>query len=311
MNVRRSLFFICFICMLSMLNCRVEAAGSIPTKVKYQYFESGNNIFVNCKMNEAGHDGFELEFCNNTSFSPSKVLKRTSGNKGTDVYVSLKINPKVYRYVRMRSFKYNTNRTQKIYSKWSSTVIAKKINEDIVDFWVGDSRTVALFCHLFPTYISHVQGRDYPQTLIYKKCIAKDGEGYKWLSETAYKTICQKLNRKNNATIVFNMGINDCIDVPANTYINFYKKLKNKYPKATFYCMSINPMKTNAKDYKRLTVKIDRMNLQFRKFFGNKYINTSGYLKIRGFQTVKDGVHFLPTTSEMIYNFALQYISYH
>lgn len=130
------------------------------------------------------------------------------------------------------------------------------------------------------------------------------------MTEVAYPEICKLLDEKPDATLVFNMGVNDCDYVSPDTYISFYQDLIEEYPEANLYFMSINPLKEGYTDYERMTEYIDAMNLALRKEYGDHYINVAGYFRMHGFETEPDCIHYVRDTCKKIHNFTLQYIRY-
>lgn len=159
-----------------------------------------------------------------------------------------------------------------------------------VDIFVGDSRTVGM---------GSATGTS-------SKCIAKVGQGYSWFVSTAEAQLKRKLKSKPNATVVFNLGVNDIGNY--QNYINRYKKLMKAYPKAKFYFMSINPVDAKYNwgwlTYKQMKSKITTFNNAVKKAFPGKYIDCNAYLRKTGFSTV-DGIHYTTSTYKTIYKFIL------
>lgn len=162
--------------------------------------------------------------------------------------------------------------------------------EKQADLFVGDSRTVGMCAAV------HGDGCD--------KCIAKVGANYSWLTGVC-SSIMQVLNDNPTATVIFGLGVND-VD-HAEKYIAFYRLLMSKYPKATFYFLSVNPVSTDFKgwfDYATMTKWINTFNTAIKRAFPRSYLDCATYLQKIGFTTV-DGLHYTAQTYKDIYEFIL------
>lgn len=177
--------------------------------------------------------------------------------------------------------------------KVASTAPQQASAQKEVDLFVGDSRTVGM--------CAAVHGDNC------KKCIAKVGANYVWLTSVC-SSIMQVLNSNPTATVVFGLGVND-VEL-SEKYIAFYRLLMSKYPKATFYFLSVNPVSTNFRgwfDYTTMTKWINTFNTAMKKAFPRNYLDCASYLQKIGFTTV-DGLHYTTQTYKDIYEFILSNI---
>lgn len=132
--------------------------------------------------------------------------------------------------------------------------------------------------------------------------IAKGGQGYTWLKNTASKQLKKYLKEKPKSTVVFMLGHNDMNKV--DSYIKYYKSLIKKYPKASFYFVNVLPNskeKNNAKQ-SRLT-----FNKKMKAAFGRRCIDAENYLKSQGclYKTV-DGTHYPQKVSRLLYQYIMK-----
>ena len=129
--------------------------------------------------------------------------------------------------------------------------------------------------------------------------IASPGKGYDWLLSTAEPKLDAYLQVFPNSTVVIQLGNNDLKNY--NSYFAEYRKLMAKYPKVKFRFMDTLPG-TNAK------VNNVRMffNRKLKENFPTMYIGGYDYLVQRKFTTLKDGTHYTPQTSRMIYAYILK-----
>ena len=165
-----------------------------------------------------------------------------------------------------------------------------------VDIFVGDSRTVGMYMSV--------------SELSSSKCIAKENMGYDWFVNEAIPKLKEKLKKKPSATVVVNMGINDIDN--CDRYLTQYSKLVKKYPKATFYFMSVNPVDSKytwgSISYKKMKSKIQTFNKKLKNKFPDHYIDCYTYLtKEKKFKT-SDGVHYTSGTYNDIYKYILTQI---
>ncbi len=151
------------------------------------------------------------------------------------------------------------------------------VRYDIADcIFVGDSRTVGMSDII-----------DDNATVI-----AKTGQGYDWLVNTADNTIRAALQDKT--VLFFNLGVNDLDN--ADKYIDYLHSLQSDFPTLQIFYISINPVKntvvTNA--------QIEAFNKKVCNA-GFSFIDINTYLQTTGFQTT-DGLHYTAETSARIYH---------
>lgn len=151
---------------------------------------------------------------------------------------------------------------------------------------VGDSRTVAMKEAMKSSVDSTVY-------------IAKEGEGYKWFSETGLTELKSALAESPSETVVFNLGVNDVENI--SLYLTLYKELIQTYPDAAFYFMSVNPV--NEEKTKGITnAQIQNFNGSLQEIFSTRYLDCYNYLIQNGFDTV-DGLHYTQDTSKVIHQY--------
>jgi hypothetical protein len=150
--------------------------------------------------------------------------------------------------------------------------------------------------------------------------ICKSGQGYNWLTETAYNELVSQVKKAHKAApekrnaIVMNLGVNDLSN--QNKYIQFVKNklvpLSEKYA-CDLYYVSINPVSESKFNPSGKNVKSKKMSdiLQFNKVLKSRlpdsvtYIDTCSYLMKRySFEemTIEDGVHYDATISGIIFD---------
>lgn len=159
--------------------------------------------------------------------------------------------------------------------------------------FVGDSRTVGMgaFCTSDAQFI------------------AKVGEGFEWMANTAVKKLNRKLAVNPNAKVILNFGVNDLGNIDA--YITYYSAymqvLATRYPDAKVYIMSVNPVDRKLYKGPAQNKLIKAFNLKMKTAFPTQYIDSFTYLQEDGFGTV-DGLHYDADTYNKIYNFAIEQI---
>lgn len=167
--------------------------------------------------------------------------------------------------------------------------------------FVGDSRTVGM---------KSATGSD-------DVYIAKVGEGYSWLRNTAEAALKNQLTMYPDARVVINLGVNDLGNV--DNYITRYKTLITSYPQATFYFLSVNPVEKKLASSKGYNVtyvnntKIQEFNKKIKSAFGATYIDSYSHLVDNGYivsqgKATADGIHYTTTVSKVIYNYVLNHI---
>ena len=129
-------------------------------------------------------------------------------------------------------------------------------------------------------------------------CIAKVGEGYKWLINTALSEV-SKVSKKKN--IVVNLGVNDLGN--DDSYIKKYRELaKGSWKDSNIFLLSVNPTKGK---YDNLNSGINTMNTKLKNLAKESnnliYCDSNTYLKNNGFKS-SDGLHYNEDTSKIIYS---------
>ncbi len=167
-----------------------------------------------------------------------------------------------------------------------------------VDLWLGDSRMVG--------FGGAIYGYAVRNESLYPNLIAKVSAGYVWLNQTGYGKIKEILDKKPNAVIVSNFGINDINNY--ENYLAFYKKLHATYPRATICVMSVNPVGPNFRYSNNYGAAGFNGNIcTFNNYmkahvadFDGYYIDT--YYGVNP-ATVSDGVHYTYDTCHEIYRY--------
>lgn len=179
----------------------------------------------------------------------------------------------------------NNTTTASVYTK-------EEIEQLLV--YVGDSRTNGMKSALNNSNISY---------------IAKDGEGYNWLVNTAEEELDDVINGENKKFVVFNFGVND---FATDRYINKYNSIISKYPNISFFFLSINPVdeeKEQEYNYSVTNTQIEEFNSKFESTFGEKYINS--YSDIKNDFVTTDGLHYNADTYTKIHSIVINYIISH
>lgn len=167
-----------------------------------------------------------------------------------------------------------------------------------VDLWLGDSRMVGFGNTIFG-YMDR-------QESIHSNIVAKVSSGYVWLNKTGYSYIRDILNRKPNAVIVSNFGINDIFNY--ENYVAFFKKLHAEYPRATICIMSVNPVGANFRYSNNYGAAGFNQNIRdFNTYMHNHVADFDGYYIDTYYglnpQTIADGVHYSAPVYRSIYSY--------
>ncbi len=166
-----------------------------------------------------------------------------------------------------------------------------------VDIWVGDSRTVGLGSAIG----------------ISNKCIAQVSMGYTWFVNEGQYQLISKLNLNPTATVVCNLGVNDLHN--ANAYISIYRTLMNRFKKARFFFMSVNPLDYSKYVGPATDALVKQFNTSIKNAFPNQYIDTytmlKPYISSNGSKhnskyTDSMGLHYSSTIYKKIYDFVLE-----
>lgn len=170
----------------------------------------------------------------------------------------------------------------------------KCTDEEIVNklIYVGDSRTVGLELSLGNDNITY---------------IAKGSMGLSWLKNTASPELDKVLQDKTNGVVVLALGINDLYNI--DNYISYYKELIAKYPSATFYVLSVNPVdeaKARSYGYTTTNASIEAFNKKLSDNFPDNYMDTYSSLTSIG---ASDGLHYDVETYKTLNNLVISNIS--
>lgn len=175
-----------------------------------------------------------------------------------------------------------------------STCTSPQIESSLL--YVGDSRTVGLQSSITEASISY---------------IAKEGEGYSWLSTAAKNELTSKLENGNIKYVVFALGINDLGNI--DSYINIYNSIKNTHTDIHFYFMSVNPIdleKATSNGYFSGNTDpnglINTFNQKLSDTYGENYLDT--YSEIADSIETDDGLHYKNTTYQKIHKIVIDKI---
>ena len=161
---------------------------------------------------------------------------------------------------------------------------------DTVNYWVGDGRIAGL------------------QAACGSMITVSDAKGdYAWYRTKGDSLIRERLKKKPNATVVYNIGLSDCKS-GASRYVKLIKKVMKDYPDAKIYVMSLNPVDES----KTTTVKnsdIEAFNKTLKSSFKGKYLDCYSYLKKNGYITDELGMYYSTVTYKMIYSWTIQKVS--
>lgn len=160
--------------------------------------------------------------------------------------------------------------------------------------FVGDSRMVGM------------QLSKAPSDTMY---IAKSGQGYNWLKNTAGPALESQLKLNPDVKVVLALGVNDMGN--SEFYIAYYRSLIKRFPKTKFYVLAVNPVdekKEAANGYHIKNSKITAFNKKMLQAFGEAtYIDSNSHMKTVGFET-RDGLHYTVEVYRELYDFIVQQI---
>lgn len=162
--------------------------------------------------------------------------------------------------------------------------------------FVGDSRTVGMQ--------ASVNSSD--------TYIAKWGQGYDWFVSTGKAKLEKTLKAYPYSAVILNLGINDMANVEA--YARIYQELREDYPKARFYFMSVNPVEESflrANGYSgRDNVSVEAFNDRMQQVFGSYFIDTYHWMLEREYvldlphgHGTTDGLHYIDIVYQMLYSY--------
>lgn len=162
--------------------------------------------------------------------------------------------------------------------------------------FVGDSRTVGLQ--------RAVQSSD--------TYVASWGQGYRWFSESGQKELEKILKENPYSAVILNLGVNDLAN--AESYLLAYDGLRQKYPKARFYFMSVNPVEETFLRINgfsgRDNASIEAFNERMKEAFGMCYIDTYRWMIEKEYvldvpqgHGTLDGLHYIDIVYRMLYGY--------
>lgn len=179
-----------------------------------------------------------------------------------------------------------------IEEKETDTVKSADNIEDIETgiIFIGDSRTVGMG--------KAVQNEDN----VY--FIAKVGEGYSWMVNTAIPEVDEVINENNDIDkwiIVSNYGVNDLRNI--DKYVDKYNELENnEWSDYNLYIMSVNPVDEN-KCHSVSNDNIDKFNNKIKENSFN-YIDTNNITS--EIMQTQDGLHYDNSTYISIYDYTMR-----
>ena len=134
--------------------------------------------------------------------------------------------------------------------------------------------------------------------------ICEVGMGYKWLRDTALKTLQEQM--KGNEDIFVWLGVNDVYNIS-----NYISLLNEEIPKwkaqgADVYIVAVGQV---TKDPYVTNEEIEDFNARMKKeVAGAKYADLYSYLKKQGYKTT-DGTHYDNETTWKIYRYLMSFVS--
>ena len=175
----------------------------------------------------------------------------------------------------------------------TTTESSESKNDRYKDYiFVGDSRSVGMDKAIKE------------QTDIEVEIVAKNGQGLKWLKETA-----PSLYGNKGKTIIFNLGVNDLKNVAK--YAEFYNKMpKDFIENNTLIFMTVNPVDEAVRPewHKRKNSNIELFNKEMKEKLDERFriIDSYTYLKkSKDFKTT-DGLHYTNSVYLMVFNYAIK-----
>ena len=140
--------------------------------------------------------------------------------------------------------------------------------------------------------------------------IAHPGKGLDWFKNRAFRKLRRYLKKYPKSKVVIQLGNNDIKkntpDGRIDDYIQTYKSLISKWPKAKFYFMDILPS-ADESNQKKVEASI-QFNRMIALTFPGQYIGGRDYMLNNGFRCSYNLSHYSDNTSRDIYNFILRKI---
>ena len=239
-------------------------------------------------INNATNSNFNLSSCweysNNTSIKTKGAYINKNDNKK---------NKSTSVYVDQSNYKGKTTTGIGANTTLPITKSTRRI-------FIGDSRTVQMYVHLFGTWNNSTMSRLARGTLDTRGDIwsCKSGEGLKWMNSTGIPNIEGRIS--SNTALIILMGVNDLSNV--NQYVNYINGKVDTWTSkgAKIYFVSVLPC--SGKDIGH-NKSINKFNNIIKNNLSSKvtYLDVYSYLFQVGFTTT-DGLHYDKKTSQVIYN---------
>ncbi|MDY3919766.1 MAG: hypothetical protein SOZ59_12365 [Candidatus Limivivens sp.] len=131
--------------------------------------------------------------------------------------------------------------------------------------------------------------------------LAKDGEGYYWLQNTALSELIAILDQRPDTVVITNLGVNDLTE--RSSYAALYRSLMERYPDTSFYILSVNPVSEDCSMVSN--TQIEEFNEGMAAEFPDLYLDCYHYLMTDGYETV-DGLHYTWKTYAKIHDYAVK-----
>ena len=162
-------------------------------------------------------------------------------------------------------------------------------------FFIGDSRTVQMYCYLHDDwgYTKLESGYNEGNGDVWS---SKGSMGLSWMKSTGIPNV--EANFTNGSAVIILMGVNDLYN--ADNYISYLNSKVNTWKSkgANVYFVSVNP---TSGSYSNMNNSINNFNSKIKKIKGIKYIDTHSYLMSNGFNAT-DGLHYDKATYKKIYD---------
>ena len=140
--------------------------------------------------------------------------------------------------------------------------------------------------------------------------IARSGKGFNWLKNQAIPKLRRYLKKYPKSKVVIQLGNNDLKkgtpDGRIDDYIQVYKNLIGKWPKAKFYFMDILPPGDDSQPDRIKAAK--DFNSMLALVFPGNYIGGWNYMMNNGFRCSYNLSHYSDNSSRDIFNFVLRKI---
>ena len=171
-------------------------------------------------------------------------------------------------------------------------------------FFIGDSRTVQMYCYSHDDWSSSTvnnlsSGISEANGDVWS---SKGSIGLDWMKSTGIPNV--ESNFKSGSAIIILMGVNDLYNI--NNYISYLNSKTSTWKSkgASIYFISVNP--TNG-SYDHMNNDINSFNSKIKTIKGIKYLDTNSYLKSNGFNTT-DGLHYDKATYNKIYQYIISHL---